>query len=66
MSINPYLNEMRLALEVYSDDGSELLTGQGQIFSETFDNDDEISKKLFEDTNDPTLDTYTQMCLELL
>lgn len=64
IALNPYLDALKTKLEIFCKDSSTLLTGE-QVFPDIQINKDEIYQSLFSDVDDPILDTYTQMALEL-
>jgi E1A/CREB-binding protein len=58
---------MKVSLMQWSNDGSEPFSGSQMFSQNVVDIDkDELYYELFKETNDPQLDSFTQIALELL
>ncbi|XP_048751175.2 uncharacterized protein LOC125662866 [Ostrea edulis] len=64
LDLNPVLLNLKLSLQDLSHDATPLLEGH-PIFPDENVHKDEIYESLFENTNDPAFEMYTQMALEL-
>ncbi|CAC5402827.1 unnamed protein product [Mytilus coruscus] len=65
LDINNHLLQMKLCLSQWAADGSEPFTGALMYDVSLLDQDD-LYNELFKETNDPQLDSFTQIALELL
>lgn len=64
LSLNPYLLILKDKLSEFCRDASPLLRGR-TIFPDIHINNDQIYVSVFSETDDPVIETYTQMALEL-
>ncbi|VDI51116.1 Hypothetical predicted protein [Mytilus galloprovincialis] len=65
LDINNHLLQMKLCLSQWAADGSEPFSGALMYDVSLLDKDD-LYNELFKETNDPQLDSFTQIALELL
>ena len=67
LDLNDHLLQMKVSLMQWSNDGSEPFSGSQMFSQNVVDIDkDELYYELFKETNDPQLDSFTQIALELL
>lgn len=64
LSLNKHLLQLKLTLEAWSKDASPALCGEG-VFSEDSITKDSVYEALTAPSEDPLLDLYTQMALEI-
>ena len=67
LDLYDHLLQMKVSLMQWSNDGSEPFSGLQMFSQNVIDIDkDELYYELFKETNDPQLDSFTQIALELL
>ena len=67
LDLSDHLLHMKVSLMQWSNDGSEQFSGSQMFSQNVVDIDkDELYYELFKETNDPQLDSFTQIALELL
>ena len=66
LTMNPELERMHSRLQQWATDASELLSVGTVMFPNVPIHEDALFTKLFEETEDPDLDAYTVMALEIL
>ena len=62
----PYTIELRAAIEEYSQDATDLLANPRSVLKDIPVKESKYTKALFEETNDPEMDAFTIMALQLL
>ena len=62
----PYTIELRAAMEKYSQDATDLLANPRSVLTDIPVKESQYTKALFEETNDPEMDAFTIMALQLL